>query len=333
MRPRLLAEGRRFWWEPALRALPSIGVLLVVSLGHLVFAEFLPPTRLERDDVYGFSIPVPSTWGRGATPLGRVAWYNGLPGTGRASFAAEAVQMAEGADATLAAKQFVEERLTPRALGAEVTRVRADTAEPVRVGDRDGVRVRAIVDETSGATRLSAYFVPRGRVVYQLVFQWSAAYPRYGSVIEQMLNGVRFEEGQVLRLARAEALLFPNSGPVLTRLGQALLEQGDAVPAAEALSVAVKTDPSNGLARVALARAWLSAGEVERACSAARDAVVYSPDDVEALEAEARCELALGHPRRALLRLQAARTLEPSNKHLEDAERRLKETLPEFFGE
>lgn len=333
MRPRLLAEGRRWWWEPALRALPSIGILLIVFLGHLVFAEFLPPTRVERDDLYGFSIQVPSTWGRGATPLGRVAWYNGLPGLGRASFAAEAVQMSEGADAMAAAHQFSEQRLSPRALGGEVIRVRAESAEPVRIGDRDGVRIRAVVDETSGATRLAAYFVPRGRVVYQLVFQWSADYPRYAHVVEQMLAGVRFEEGQVLRLARAEALLFPNSGPVLTRLGQALLEQGDAVPAAEALSVAVKTDPSNAVARVLLSRAWLSAGEVERSCAAAQDAVTYSPDDIDALEAEARCELALGHPRRALLKLQAARGLEPTNKRLEDAERRLKETLPEYFGE
>jgi Flp pilus assembly protein TadD len=77
----------------------------------------------------------------------------------------------------------------------------------------------------------------------------------------------------------------------------------------------------------------LSAGEVERACAAAQDAVTYAPDDAEALEAEARCELAMGHPRRALLKLQTARALEPANKHLEDAERRLKETLPEYLGE
>jgi tetratricopeptide (TPR) repeat protein len=210
--------------------------------------------------------------------------------------------------------------------------VRAEAPEPVRVGERTGVRVRAVVDETSGATRLSAYFVPRGRVVYQLVFQWSADFPRYGHVVEQMLSGVRFEEGQGLRLARAEALLFPNSGPVLARLGLALLEQGDAAPAAEALTTAVKVDPSNGPARVLLSKAWLTANEVERACAAAQDAVTYAPDDVEALEAEARCELALGHPRRALFKLQSARALEPQNKHLQDAERRLKETLPEYFG-
>ncbi|MBL8923498.1 MAG: rhomboid family intramembrane serine protease [Myxococcaceae bacterium] len=214
MRPRLLVDHRRWWWEPALRALPSFAIISVVVFGQLLFADVLPPTKLERDDVYGFSIHVPSTWGRGATPLGRVAWYNGLPGLGRASFAAEALQMNEGADAMGAAHRFVDDRLTPRALGGEVTRVRAESAEPVRIGDRDGVRVRAVVDETSGATRLAAYFVPRGRVVYQLVFQWPAAYPGYGHVVEQMLAGVRFEEGQVLRLARAEALLIPNSGPV-----------------------------------------------------------------------------------------------------------------------
>lgn len=333
MRPRLLADSARWWWEPALRALPSLGILVVVFFGQLVFAELLPPTRLERDDVYGFSIQVPKAWGRGATPLGRVAWYNGLPGTGRASFAAEAVQMPEGADAMAAARQFIDERLSPRVLGVEVLRVRSDSAEPVRVNDRDGVRVRATIDETSGPSRLAAYFVPRGRVVYQLVFQWSASSPRYATVVEQMLSGVRFEEGGALRQARAEALLFPNSGPVLTRLGDALLEQGDSIPAAEALAVAVKHDPSNLAARVSLSRAWLAAGEAERACLAAQAAVTYAPDDVEALEAEARCELAQGHPRRALVKLQAARAVDPTNQHLEAAERRLKETLPEYFGE
>ncbi|MCA2979373.1 MAG: rhomboid family intramembrane serine protease [Myxococcaceae bacterium] len=331
LRPRLLAEGRRWWWEPALRALPSVGLVLLLAFGQALFADALPTMRLERDDVYGFSIPVPMTWGRGATPLGRVAWYNGLPGLGRASFAAEAVEMPEGADAPGAAQRFVDERLSARALGPDVTRVRVEAPEPARVGDRDGVRVRAVVDETSGPTRLAAYFVPRGGNVYQLVFQWPADFPRYAHVVDQMLSGVRFEEGQALRRARAEALFFPNSGPVLARLGLSLLEHGDAPPAAEALATAVKVDPSNGPARVALSRAWLAAGDAERACAAARDAVVYAPDDVEALEAEARCELAQGHPRRALLRLQAARALEPKNAHLEAAERRLKETLPEYF--
>jgi rhomboid protease GluP len=166
--------------------------------------------------------------------------------------------------------------------------------------------------------------------VYQLVFVWPLAFPRYGHVAEQMLAGVRFEEGQGLRLARAEALLFPNSGPVLTRLGVALLEQGDAAQAAEALTVAVKTDPSNEEARVALSGAWLAAGEIERACEAAHGAVLYGPDDAEAFEAESRCELALGHPRSALKKLEAARSLAPLDKRLENAERRLKDTLPEY---
>ncbi len=330
LRPRLLIEARRWWWEPALRALPSLGILLVVFFGHLVFAELLPTMRVERDDVYGFSMTVPASWGRGATPLGRVAWYNGLPGLGRASFAAEAVQMPEGADAMAAAQTFIDERLTTQALGPEVLAVRAEAPEPGRVADRDGVRVRAIVDETSGPTRLSAWFVPRGKVVYQLVFVWPLAFPRYGHVAEQMLAGVRFEEGQGLRLARAEALLFPNSGPVLTRLGVALLEQGDAAQAAEALTVAVKADPSNEEARVALSGAWLAAGEIERACEAAHGAVLYGPDDAEAFEAESRCELALGHPRSALKKLEAARSLAPLDKRLLDAERRLKDTLPEY---
>jgi hypothetical protein len=34
-----------------------------------------------------------------------------------------------------------------------------------------------------------------------------------------------------------------------------------------------------------------------------------------------------------LTKLQAARAIEPENKLLEAAERRLKETLPEYFGD
>jgi membrane associated rhomboid family serine protease len=328
LRPRLLAETGSSWKEPLRRALPWVAVLQILVLTWPL-SDTLPSTRLERDDVYGFSIQVPVTWGRGATPLGRVAWYNGLPGLGRASFAAEALQMDEGADATVAAKRFVEERLTTRALGAEVTRVWVESNDPIRIGERDGVRVKATLDESFGPTRLAAYFVPRGRVVYQLVFQWSAAFPRYARVVDQMVSSIRFEEGQVLRLARAEALFFPNSGPVLTRLGIALLDLGDAVPAAEALAFAVKTEPSNREARVLLSRAALAAGDIERACAASKAAVEYGPDDVEALEADAKCELALGRLPRALARIRAARALEPDNRRLAAAERRLRQALPE----
>jgi rhomboid protease GluP len=331
MRPRLLTDARRFWWEPALRAAPSLAILAVVFFGQpLFFGTALPLLKPERDDAFGLTVPVPRGWVRGADPLGTVAWFNGLTGLGRASFAAEAVEMAEGADAPARAQAFVAERLVPRALGPEVLDVQAERPEAVRVGDRDAVRVRATIAQTTGDTRVMAWFVPRGAWVYQLVFLWPAELPRYAQVVEQVMAGVRFVEPRALRVVRAEALLFPNSGRALARLGQALLEQGDALPAADALAAAVRVEPSSVPARALLARAWLAAGEVERGCEAARAGVLYGPGDPGALEADARCELALGRPRRALERLEQARAAAPRDARLSAAASKLRAALPEL---
>ncbi len=329
MRPRLLADTRRFWWEPALRALPSFSVLLVIVFGqHLFFGELLPRVRLERSDAFGFVMPVPSSWVAGADPLGSVAWYNGLSGAGRASFAAQAVEMPEGADVAEAARRFIDERLSPRALGDDVMDVHAEAPEPWRLAERDGLRVRALVDETTGPRHLMAFFVARGTLVYQLVYEWPVAFPRYGQVAEWMVLGVRFTEPRALRQVRAEALLFPNSPEALARLGLALLEQGEAGPAADALAGAVRGAPSLVPYRVALTRALLLLGEVDRACEASDAALAYGPDDAEALEAGARCELARGRPRRALERLQQARLAAPGDERLRAAETKLRATLP-----
>ena len=331
MRPRLLTDARRFWWEPALRAAPSLAILALVFFGQpIFFGNALPVLKPERDDAFGLSVPVPRGWVRGADPLGSVAWFNGLSGLGRASFAAEAVEMVEGADAPAQAQEFVDERLSPRSLGAEVLDVKAEKPETVRVGDRDAVRVKATIEQTSGDTRVMAWFVPRGTWVYQLVFLWPAELPKYAQVVDQMMAGVRFVEPRTLRVVRAEALLFPNSPQALAQLGQALLEQGEALPAADALTAAVRVDPSSVSTRVLLGRAWLAAGEVERGCEATQAALTYDPDDANALEADARCELAQGHPRRALERLEKARAAAPNDERLKAAESKLRATLPEL---
>ncbi len=326
MRPRLLAEARRWWWEPALRAAPSLGILAVVFGGQTLFREVLPVMRLEHDDAYGLSMPVPKTWVRGANPLGSVAWYNGLSGLGRASFAAEAVDMPEGADAMAWANRFVDDRLAKGSL--QQGSVRHQPPELARVADHDAVRVRAVLDDPAGNSRLVAYFVPRGNVVYQLVFLWPTAFPRYGQIVEQMLAGVKFDETRALRLARAETLLFPNSPAALARLGEELLNQGDGVPAAEALAGAVRGEPSSAEYRVLLSRAWLAAGEIERACEAAKAAVQYDGEDPEVLEADARCELARGNPQRALERIERALVAAPGDARLKAAQSRLRESLP-----
>ena len=331
MRPRLLADSRRLWWEPALRAAPSLAVLAVVFLGEpLFFGQVLPRMRTERSEAFGLTMPVPSGWSSGADPLGSVAWFNGLSGAGRASFAAEALEMPEGADVNEAARKFVEERLRPRDLGDEVLDVHAEPPETWRVADRDGLRVKVTIKETGGLRRLMVFFVPRGTLVYQLVAESPQGVPRYAQVAQWMVAGLRFTEPRALRLVRGEALLFPNSPDAQARLGLALLEQGEGPAAAEALSAAVRGAPAIVPYRVALARAYLVSGEVERACEASVAALLYGPEDPQALEADARCELARGHPRRALERLGQARAAAPSDERLKAAESKLRATLPEF---
>jgi cytochrome c-type biogenesis protein CcmH/NrfG len=331
MRPRLLAEARPLWWEPAVRAAPSLAVLTVVFLGQpLFFGQFLPRVRTERSEAFGLTMPVPTGWVNGADPLGSIAWYNGLSGAGRASFAAEAVEMPEGADVSEAVKHFVEHRLKPRELGDDVLSVQTEPPEPWRMADRDGLRLKVTIRETDATRRLIVFFVPRGTLVYQLVAEWPQGFPRYAQVAEWMVSGLRFTEPRALRHVRAEALLFPNSPEALANLGLALLEQGEGPAAAEALQAAVRGAPSQVSYRVALARALLVSGEVERACQASQSALTYAPDDAQALEADARCELARGHPRRALERLGEARTAAPGDERLKEAESKLRATLPEF---
>ncbi len=328
LRPRLLAAAQRHRFEPALRALPSLALLALVAFGQpLMFGQWLPRLRVEKSDAFGFAMPVPRGWASGADRLGPVAWYNGLPGAGRASVVAAAYEMPEGADVREAARRFSLDKLTPRALGDRVLTVQVEAPEAVRVADRDSLLVRAVVEDLDGRRNLVAYFVPRGTLVFLLVTEWTAAFPRYAQVAELMVQGVRFTEPRALRQTRAGALLFPNSPDALARLGLALLELGEAAGAAEALTAAVRGAPSQVKYRVAWSRALLENGEVDRGCAASQDALAWAADDVEALEAQARCELARGRPRRALEQLAAARGRAPDDERLRAAESKLRAQL------
>lgn len=322
LRPRMLVEPAR-WWSPALRAAPSLAIVLVVAFGESLWVEALPRLKVERDDAWGIRIPVPGSWKRGANRLGQLAWYNGLPGLGRATFSAGAAHMPEGADVQQQAERFVEEALAPRALGNEILRVSHEPPVAARIAERDAVRVRAKFDEPQAETMVEAWFVPRGDWVYQLVFTWPAEFPRYGRVVELMAQGVRFDEPKELREARAEVLLFPNAPAALARLGETLGGLGEKGPAAEALKMAVRNEPSNASYRVSLAMALLALGEVDQGCQASRGAVLYAPDDARTHEADARCELARGNPKVALERLRKALALSPRDARLKEAEARL----------
>jgi rhomboid protease GluP len=331
VRPRLLTE-RGGASELLLRALPSLSLVALVLLGPSAMSHALPRLNDEHDDTFGLVVPIPLGWTRGATALGASAWFNGLSGLGRASFSAEVVLMAEGADARAGLQRFLAERLSHSALGPDVYAVRADAPADVRIADRDGLKLVASIDELPQTTRLWAFFIPRGTMLYQVVFTWPAAYPRYERVMEKMLAGLRFEETTQLRRARAEAMLFPNSAAALARLGSALHETGELSAAVEALSAAVRGDPSNSRFRVALARAQLAQGDVEQACASAQEAEAFEPTDASALEAQARCEVARGNPALGLAKLEAARAAAPTDARLRDAEEKLRNSLRAMPG-
>jgi tetratricopeptide (TPR) repeat protein len=327
LRPRLLVDAPRWPWWSAVRALPSAGLLVLVLFGGQLLSEGLPPLRFERDEAFGISVQLPSGWRPGANRFGQLAFFNGLPGVGRATFAAGASTETEPADVGEHARRFIDEQLTPAALGAEVLRVSHQEPLPARIADRDALLVRADVDEPFGRTVLLAYFVPRGNLVYRLVFSFPAAKRRYAGIIDEMAASVRFEEPQSLREARAKGLLFPHAPWALGELGAMLHHFGESGEAIEALTAAIRRDPSSVSSRAQLALALLHSGQIEAACRASADAVLYGPADPLALEADARCELARGNAPRALERIQQARRANPSDPKLARAEEALRDAV------
>jgi membrane associated rhomboid family serine protease len=327
LRPRLLADAPRSFWAPAVRALPSAALLVLVLLGGRLLADALPPLRLEHDDEFGISVSIPSGWRPGANRFGPLAFFNGLPGVGRATFAAGALITDEPAQVDEQAQRFINEQLTPSALGVPLIKVAHHDPVPARLGDRDALLVRASVDESFGRTELLAYFVPRGNLVYQLVFGFPTAKPGYARVVDQMAASVRFKEPRSLREARAQALLFPHAPWALGQLGATLYQFGETHAAIEALGGAVSRDPSAVSYRARLALALLHSGEIDAGCQAAGDAVLYGPMDALALETDARCELARGNTRRALERLHQARKANPSDPRLIRAEGALRDAV------
>jgi Flp pilus assembly protein TadD len=176
-------------------------------------------------------------------------------------------------------------------------------------------------------THLTALFVPRGEFVYQLVFTWPDAFPRYARVVDRMIAELRLEEPAILREARARALLVPGASEPLAELGTALRRWGRPEEAVEPLQESVRLAPSQVETRVELARAFFESGRVDEGCRAAEEALVYGPSETVALEAGVRCELARGDTARALLRLEEARRVDPRDSRLRAAEAALRAAL------
>jgi rhomboid protease GluP len=283
--------------------------------------------RVERDDVFGVSVAMPSGWRQGADRLGRLAFSNGLPGLGRASFVAEAIQTGEPGDGGLQAVHFQETALSVEAVLPEGRPVKVRGPRPAWVSGGPAQEVQAELQGADGVTHLRALFVPRGEFVYQLVFTWPERFPRYGRVVDRMVAELRLEEPSMLREARARALLVPGASEPLAQLGSALRRWGRPAEAVEPLREAVRLAPSQVATRVELARAFLESGHVEEGCHAAEEARVYGPSETGALEAGVRCELARGDTERALARLEEARRVDPQDPRLRAAEAALRATV------
>ncbi|WP_245767181.1 rhomboid family protein [Stigmatella erecta] len=312
--------------EPRRVGLLRAGGLVLVACGGAALGVWGRSTwRVERDGVFGVSVSMPQGWRQGADRFGRVAFSNGLPGLGRASFAAEALDMGEPGDGEPQARRFLETVLVPG--GAGELPVRSQGPEPARVNGQRALRVRAELPGPGGLTHLMAFFVPQGDFVYQLVFTWPGAFPGYARVVERMVAELRLDEPAVLREARARALLVPGAGEPLHALGTALRRWGRPAQAVAPLEAAVKLSPAWVGTRVELARAFFESGRVEEGCRAAEEAQVYGPTEAIALEAGVRCELARGDAEGALRRLEAARRIAPLDSRLRAAEAALRATV------
>ena len=304
--------------------LPAVSVAAVAVVLAAVGVLGRSTWRVERDDVFGVSVSMPRGWRQGADRLGRLAFSNGLPGLGRASFAAEAIQAGEPGDGEPQARRFIATTLATLSDGVPEE---VKGPEPAKVNGRRAQRVRARLHGPEGTTHLMALFVPRGEFVYQLVFTWPAEFPRYGGVVERMAAELRLDEPEMLREARARALLVPGAGEPLLALGVSLRRWGQPEEAVEPLVASVRLAPARVETRVELARAYFEAGRVEEGCHAAEEARVYGPAEPAALEAGVRCELARGDVGRALLRLEEARRVDPLDPRLRAAEAALRATM------
>jgi membrane associated rhomboid family serine protease len=327
LRPTLLVEEYPSRLRFALRLLPAVLLVAAVAWGPRALDRVLPRVRVELDDDAGISVPIPTEWRRGADRLGQFVFFNGLPGFGRASFAARLVQAEVLASPEAQARTFVAEELKPSVLGPGVESVEVAEPTPSRIDGRPAVRLTATYVEPTGRVNLVAYFVERGEMGYQLVFRFPDDFPAYARVVDRMVEGIRLVEPRALREARAASLSLPNSPWPLGRLGEMLRRTGEPEIAAATIGEALKAQPASALLRIELARALLDADQVEAGCNAASDAVLYAPKVAAALEVSARCEVARGDVQKALARLKEAREQDPADERLERVERTLRAAL------
>lgn len=269
------------------------------------------PARMQsaREDAFGVEAKVPALWRRGVERFGQLAFSNGLAGLGRASFTA-GVQLLGPGGLEGAARAFVERELAGEELKVE-------GVEDATVAGRPAKRLEARHAADGVGTRLRAYFVARGEMVYELVYEWPERYGAYERRVEEMAASVRLVEPRSAREARGRALLEPSAASLMA-LGVTLARLGEAAGAQEAAAEAARRGPGaaevEGLA--ALAQALLGQGRTEEGCRLAQGAVEAQPEGAAALEALADCAGARQDWRAMRAYLERAAAAAPSDERL-----------------
>jgi tetratricopeptide (TPR) repeat protein len=294
--PRTLPPGR------LLRVVPLALALLLATLAAR------PRWRTERDAEGGLVLRLPSAWQPDGDRPGAWAFSNGLPGRGQARLAAQRLEVGEGTG-----REALTQWLREAGLGPEAA------ADAIRVAGLPALRLQAQGAAPAGPLQHVALLVPLGDWVYALGFQYALDVPAYGALVQQMVDGVRFEEPAALLRARAQALLLPGAGRPLAALGAALRRHGQPLEARAALTAALEQAPADVEVRGELTRALLQTGHVDEGCQAAEAALTYDPHAPAALQAQARCLLARGESAQASGLAGAAQRLAPVGARVQAA--------------
>jgi rhomboid protease GluP len=291
---RLLLERQSSKLATLLRAIPLGGTLLLLTFGGRLLAPALPPLQAIRDDD-GLSLQVPRTWHRGVERFGPLAFHNGLPGLGRAVFAATARPREPEQPLPEVVANFVKGELEAVEARHEISGLKIQPPRPAQVAGRDGLLLRASYEAEEGETvHVRAYFVPRGNTVHTLVYLLPDAYPDYGRVADTMLEAVRLTEPAALEQARGRALLFPDAPGPQAELGEVLARLGEPLEAARAFERAQAMAPEDLQLPARRARSLLAAGEVESGCALLVAAAGTQAPPLQSLLALADCARARG---------------------------------------
>jgi rhomboid protease GluP len=312
MTPRLLVEASPSIRSSLLRSLPLLGAGAAVLLGGLWLQW--RPVRLQpsADDLLGLEVAAPPLWWMEAEGAGFLTVHNGLSGLGRASLSVRVEPLGEDSVEQVI-RGWIDQQLLAEERAGALTEVTLGAPVASALAGVGATRLEGSYTEDGTTTRFRAYFVPRGELVYEVVYQWSAEYPAYERVIERMERAVRLVEPRSLREARGRALVAPGRG-TFEALGETLGQLGEHQGAAAAFAEAVARAPGESELQARLARHLLASGQTEAGCRSAARALEAAPSGAPALEAQGRCALARGERREALDWLRRALEADPDQR-------------------